>query len=190
MSVLLGLVLSVFISSRFPGGGWNTKPGLGWRGNWLDAGSKCLWETRLLVDLTVMGYTDISKLLVQVPCHAGGMHQVNASCTSYGHKKDNFQCLGITLTFPHSIHPWMLASKVCCETWMRLCPRSLFGNKTSVVSRCRDYRQFSPTSDLFSSLSLKGTSQTSLSASFECCSSCHTMETRGVLILKGTMVVL
>lgn len=138
--------------------------GLGWRGKWLDAGSKCLWETRLLVDLTVMGYTDISKLLVQVPCHARGMPHVSASCTSYGHKKDIFQCLGITLKFPHSIHPWMLASKVCCETWMRICPRSFFGNKTSVVSGCRGYHQFSPTSDLFSSLSSKGTSQTYLSA--------------------------
>lgn len=161
--MLLGLAPSVFISSRFPGSGWNTKTVLGWRGKWHDAGSKCLWKTRLLVDLIVMEYTDISHLLVQIPCHAHGMPHVHESCTSYGHKKDIFQCPGITLKFPHSIHPWMLASKVCCESWMRLCPWSLLGNKTSVVSRCRCYFQFSPTSDLFFPTFIKRTSQIYLS---------------------------
>lgn len=147
--MLLGLALSVFIRPRFPGSGWNTKTVLGWRGRWHDRGSKCLCETRLLVDLIVMEYTDISNLLAQIPCHAHGMPHVHESCTSYGHKKGVFHCRGITLKFPHSIHPWMWASKVCCETWMRLCPWSPFGNKTAVVSRCRCYCQFSPTSDLF-----------------------------------------
>lgn len=170
----------------FGGSGWNTKQ------YWDEEEMTWSWQqvsvpNTPLVDLIVMEYTDISNLLAQIPCHAHGMPHVHESCTSYGHKKGVFHCRGITLKFPHSIHPWMWASKSVVrlnetmsmepplETKQQLCP----GVGATVSSL--------PTSDLFFLTFIKRSKSDlySLLLGFERCSSCHTMEMQGVLIQKG-----